>query len=156
MKMTNTRLSIVALGTALFLGSGVTFAQDSEDGAARYADDSRYIRVVFVSYKPGKAGEAYGIIRDHFAPAGEAAGTPGPVIVHFQSGPYDAAFHWRLDNGMSDLEWRRSPSTAKFRAALAKLEGSEEAAAAVMDRYDSLIARTVTSVGHRHVADDEE
>jgi hypothetical protein len=147
-----------ALSFALLSSSGVTVAQDS-DGAIRFGENSTpavYVRVTFVCYKQGKAGEAYGIIADHFQPAGEAAGLPGPVAVHFQTGPYDAAFHWRLDNGMSDLEWQRSPRNVKFMAALAEQEGSMEAAQAVFDRYNALIARSVTSVGHRHVAEDEE
>ena len=151
--------SIVAVaGSALLLGSGVSMAQDS-DGAVRFGENSDpavYLRVTFVSYKEGKAGEAYGIIADHFRPAAEAAGTRRPVIVHFQTGPYDASFHWRLENGMADLEWQRSPRNVKFMAALAEQEGSMEAAAAVFDRYDALVARSVTSVGHRHLAEGEE
>ena len=151
--------SIVAvLGSALLLGSGVSMAQDS-DGAVRFGENSTpavYLRVTFVSYKQGKAGEAYGIIADHFQPAGEAAGLRPPVVVHFQTGPYDAAIHWRMENGMSDLEWQRSPRNVKFMAALAAQEGSMEAAAAVFDRYDALVARSVTSVGHRHLAEGEE
>ena len=147
-------MTIVAVGTALFLGSGVTVAQD--DGAARFADDSAYIRVVFVSYKPGRAGEAYRILREQYAPAGEAAGLTGPVTIHFQTGPYDAAYHWRMENGMSDLEWVRSPNNVKFRAALVEQEGSEEAADAVMAAYNATIARTVTSVGHRHIPEGED
>ncbi len=52
------RLIIGAIGSALLLGSGVSMAQDS-DGALKYGqenDDARYIRVTFVSYKPGMAG----------------------------------------------------------------------------------------------------
>jgi len=158
MNMTNIRLSIVAVGTALLLGSGVSMAQDS-DGALKYGeenDDARYVRVTFVSYKPGMAGRAYRILSEHYAPAGEAAGTPGPITVHFQTGPFDAAFHWQLENGMSDMEWQRSPNRVKFRAAMVELEGSEEAAQAVMDSYNATIARTVTTIGHRHVSDGDE
>jgi hypothetical protein len=151
--------SIIALSGALLLvGPGVALAQDS-GGALRFGENSTpavYVSVTFVSYKEGKAGEAYGIIADHFRPAAEAAGLRPPVIVHFQTGPYDASFHWRLENGMADLEWQRSPDNVKFMAALAAQEGSEEAANAVWDRYDALVARSVTSVGHRHIAEDEE
>ena len=149
--MKKTTVVLAAL-LALPMFSTTTIAQE----AARYADDARYLNVVFVAYKPGKAAEAYGIIRDHFMPAGEAAGTPGPVIVHFQTGQYDAAFHWRLENGTGDLEWRISPNNAAFRRALAEQEGGEEAAQALMDRYNSLIARTTSVIGHRHVPEGEE
>jgi hypothetical protein len=158
MKRIKFGLIISALGSALLLGSGISMAQDS-DGAVRFGENNEpavYISVTFVSYKEGKAGEAYGIIADHFRPAAEAAGLRPPVIVHFQTGPYDASFHWRLENGMSDLEWQRSPRNVKFMAALTAQEGSQEAASAVFDRYDALVARSVTSVGHRHIAEGEE
>ena len=89
MKIIKMSASIIAVSMALYFGSATTLAQEP----ATFGDDARYIRVDFVSYKPGKAGEAYGIINDHFAPAGAAAGLPGPVVIHFQSGPWDAAFH---------------------------------------------------------------
>ncbi len=152
MKIIKMSTSIAAVSMAMFFGSASTMAQE----AVTFGDDARYIRVVFVSYKPGKAGEAYGIINDHFAPAAAAAGLPGPVAIHFQSGAWDAAYHWRLENGLADLEWLRSPSTVAFRAALAAQEGSEEAADEIRDRYDSLIARTSRVIGHRHVSEDEE
>ena len=152
MKIIKMSTSIVAACMALFLGAATTLAQE----AANYGDDAAYIRVVFVSYKPGKAGEAYGIINDHFAPAGAAAGLDGPVTIHFQSGQWDAAYHWRLDNGLADLEWRISPDNVAFMAALIAQEGSEEAADEIFDRYDSLIARTSSVIGHRHVSEDEE
>jgi hypothetical protein len=151
------RLIIGAIGSALLLGSGLSMAQD--DGTAKFGGESgeaRYVRVTFVSYKPGMAGKAYTILREHYAPAGEAAGTPGPITVHFQTGPFDAAYHWQLENGMSDMEWQRSPNQVKFRAAMAELEGSEEAAQAVRDSYNATVARTVTTLGHRHVSDDDE
>jgi len=149
-KMKKTALSILVATMAFFFGSAT-----AQDGM-KFAEDARYMRVVFVSYKPGKAAEAYGIINDKFNPAGQSVGLSGPVIVHFQSGQYDAAFHWRLDNGPADLEWRITPENAKFRAALASQEGSEAAASALMDQYNSLIARTTSVIGHRHVGDDEE
>ena len=145
-------VSIAAVSMAMFLGSASTVAQE----AVTFGDDARYMRVVFVSYKPGKAGEAYGIINDHFAPAGAAAGLRGPIIIHFQSGAWDASFHWRLEDGLADLEWRISPNNVSFRAALVAQEGSEDAADAIFDRYNSLIARTSTVIGHRHVLEDEE
>ena len=152
MKISKVNASVTAACMAMCFGATMTLAQE----AANYGDDAAYIRVVCVSYKNGKAGEAYGIINDHFAPAGAAAGLTGPVTIHFQSGQWDAAFHWRLEDGLADLEWRISPNNAAFRAALVANEGSEEAADEILDRYDSLIARTNTVIGHRHVTEDED
>jgi hypothetical protein len=141
---------LIGLGMALFLNP--TLAQEP----ATFGDDASYIRVVFVSYKPGKAGEAYGIINSKFVPAAAEAGLPPPVVIHFQSGQFDAAFHWRLENGLADLEWLASPRNVAFRTALVAQEGGEEAADAVLDHYESLIARTTSAIGHRHIPEDEE
>jgi len=130
-------------------------AQDAEDGTATQGDDAVYLSVTFVSFKPGMRGEAFGIIDDHFVPASIAAGTAQPVAVHFQTGPWDASFHWRLENGMADLEWFTSPRDVKWRAALVAQEGSEEAADALQASFTATIARSVTAVGHRHVAEED-
>ena len=149
---------IATIGAALLLGPGMATGQDT-GGPVKWGENSEpavYVSVTFVSYKEGKRGEANQIINNHFRPAALAAGLRPRVIVHFQTGPYDVAIHLRLENGMSDLEWQRSPNRIKFRAALVAQEGSEEAADAISDRYDELIARSVTSIGHRHVAEGEE
>ena len=90
--MRNSIIALTITATLLLLTATSTVSVAQE--AARFADDAVYLRIEFVSYKPGKAAEAYGIINNHFAPAGDAAGLPGPVIVHFQTGQFDAAFHW--------------------------------------------------------------
>ena len=140
--------AIVSVGLAFLFFSTAASAQD--EGGQRFADDAVYYEVEFVDYKPGKTGEAYGIIAEHFSPAGEAAGLPGPTVFHFQSGPWDAAFNWQQKNGLADLEWRISPDNAKFFAALSEQEGGEEAAQAVIDRYNEMIARTEVYIGHTH------
>ena len=152
MKKINAPVMILAIGIATMFGATAAMAQE----AVTFGDDARYVRVQFVKYHTGKAAEAYGIINNKFSTAAEAAGVPRPVIVHFQTGQFDAAFHWRLENGPADLEWRISPNNAEFMAALAEQEGSMEAAQELFGHYQSLIARTNSAIGHRHVADGEE
>jgi hypothetical protein len=141
---------IVSTGLALLIGSSA-LAQE----AAKHGPNAAFINVVFVSYHNGKAGEAYSIINDHFVPAGMAAGLPGPVAIHFDSGAWDAAYHWRLEDGYESLEWRVHPNDVAFRKALIEQEGSEEAADEIIARYESLIARTNNVIGHRHLPDED-
>lgn len=147
-------MAVVAV-LAILLAGLTTPQPGVAQEAARFADDARYLRIVFVSYKPGKTAEAYGIINDHFQPAGQAVGLPGPVVIHMQTGQFDAAFFWRLEDGTEELEWRISPERAEFMQSLAAREGGMDAAQALMDRYNGLIARTVSVIGHRHVPEDE-
>ena len=119
-------------------------------------DDAHYISSTLVKFKSGKRERAFEIISEHFMPAGEKAGTPGPLgVIHYQTGQWDAQFVWELEGGMADLEWYRSPNNIKWWAALAEQEGGEEAAGELMAEYRSLIDEAETDVGHYH-ADKED
>jgi hypothetical protein len=119
-------------------------------------DDAHYISSTLVKFKSGTRERAFEIISEHFMPAGEKAGTPGPLgVIHYQTGEWDAQFVWELEGGMADLEWYRSPNNIKWWAALAEQEGGEEAAGELMAEYRSLIDEAETDVGHYH-ADKED
>lgn len=119
-------------------------------------DDAHYISSTLVKFKSGARERAFEIISEHFMPAGEKAGTPGPLgVIHYQTGEWDAQFVWELEGGMADLEWYRSPNNIKWWAALAEQEGGEEAAGELMAEYRSLIDEAETDVGHYH-ADKED
>ena len=138
------------------LGSNYAVAQDDDGGPQTQGDDAVYLSITFVDYKAGKRSEALQIIGEHFQPAGKKAGVRGPVAIHFQTGEWDAAFHWRLEGGMADLEWFISPDNVKWMEALAEQEGGKEAAEALLAKYRSMIARSRTEVGHRHIPEGEE
>ena len=148
-------LRLLAIACALVVGSSLALAQDDE-GPQTQGDDAVYISVTFVEYKPGTRADALEIIAEHFAPAGKAAGTRAPVAIHFQTGEWDAAFHWRLEGGMADLEWFRSENDIKWMAALAEQEGGKTEAGELLAKYRSMVARSRTEVGHRHIPEDEE
>ncbi len=148
-------LRLLAVTFTLFLGSSLALAQDDE-GPLTQGDDAVYVTVTFVDYKPGMRADALELIAEHFVPAGKAAGTRGPVAIHFQTGEWDAAFHWRLEGGMADLEWYMSPDDVKWMAALAEQEGGKEEAEALLAKYGDMVARSLVSVGHRHVPKDDD
>lgn len=131
-------------------------AQDDEDGPMTMGDDARYVSATVVKYKPGKRERALEIIADHFVPAGEKAGTPGPLgVIHYQTGEWDALFVWNLEGGMADLEWYRSEDNIKWFAALAEQEGGKEAAGELVAEYRSLVDEAETDVGHYHADEDK-
>jgi hypothetical protein len=148
--------SVKALLVLSMCFTGFAYAQDDDGGPLTQGDDAVYGRVVVVKFKPGMRSEAMAIIAEHFMPAGKKAGTPAPRAFHFQTGDWDAAFTWRLEGGMKDLEWFTSPDNIKFRAALVEQEGSEEAADALWAKYFSMVADSKAEVGHWHEPKDDE
>ena len=149
-------LRLLAVTCAFLVGSSLALAQDDDEGPQTQGDDAVYVSVTFVEFKPGMRADAFEIIAEHFAPAGKAAGTREPVTIHFQTGEWDAAFHWRLEGGMADLEWYRSENDIKWMAALAEQEGGKTEAGELLEKYRSMVARSRTEVGHRHIPEDEE
>ena len=147
---------VLTLSLASTYTAAQTAAQEEDEGPQTQGDDAVYISVTFVDYKAGMRSDALEIIAEHFAPAGAASGTRGPLAIHFQTGSWDAAFHWRLEGGMADLEWFRSPDDVKWMEAMIAQEGSKEAVDELVASYLGMIARTRTDVGHRHIPEGEE
>ena len=147
---------VLAVSTALAMFTIPASAQDDDEGPVTQGEDARYVSATLVKFKSGKRGRAFEIIADHFAPAGEKAGTPGPLgAIHLQTGKWDALFVWNLEGGMADLEWYRSEDDIKWFAALAEQEGGEEAAGELLAEYQSLVAEAETNVGHYHAAQED-
>ncbi len=155
MKRINYYMSIIAVSMALLFCSTPALAQDNDTGKREGVE---YVRVSFTAYKPDQEGEGRGIIAEYFVPAGEKAGTPGPMLtIHFQTGEWDMMNVWALEDGMADLEWTSitSPNFVKWKAALDELAGGEDEGWEVYSRYWATIARRTVEVGHHHVSDEE-
>ena len=156
MKVNAVSGSIAAVFVSVFLFSMPAIAQEDDGGPQTWGDDARYVSVTFVKFKAGKREEAMEIINEYFKPAGAKAGTPPPMLdVHFQTGSWDAMFVWNLDGGMADLEMYRSENDMKWWAALAELNGGQEGAEMIMDRWRQTIREAETQVGHYHSGEEE-
>ena len=155
MKRINYYMSIIAVSMALIFCSTSTLAQD--DGP-RKRQNVEYVRVNFTEYKLDKRDEARGIIEDHFVPANEAAGTPGPMrALHLQTGKWDTITIWALEEGMTEMEWTRTspPNFIKWKAALDEQVGGEDEGWALINQFRAAIAHRTIEVGHHHVSDEE-
>ena len=156
MKLNPTWGKVAALFALVALLFNPASAQQDEDGPISQGDDARYLSVQYVKYKTGRREDAMEIISEYFAPAAAKVGLAGPMLViHFQTGEWDAAFVWPLEGGMADLEWYRSPDSIKWFEALAELNGGAEEAEKVIGRYQDTVREMQTEVGHHHVVDDE-
>ena len=147
-----------ALAAAICLFSGPVLAQDDDEGGpVTQGDDAVYISVTKVQFEAGERERGMEIISEYFAPAGEAAGTPPPMLsIHYQTGEWDAEWVWVMEGGMADLEWYRSPDDMKWWAALVELTGSQEAAEEIMDEYLDTLERSITEVGHYHTGEESD
>jgi hypothetical protein len=140
----------------VFLSAAPAIAQEDDGGPITQGDDARYLSVQYVKYKTGKREEAMQIISEYFAPAAAKAELAGPMLViHFQTGEWDAAFVWPLKGGMADLEWYRTPDSVKWFETLAELNGGVEAAEKIIARYQATVREMQTEVGHHHVPEDK-
>ncbi len=155
MKRINYYMSVITVSMALIFFSTPALAQD--DGPSK-REGVEYVRVVFTDFKHDKLGEARDIIADHFIPAIEKAGTPGPALtIDLQTGEWDTIDIWALEEGMTEMEWTRvsPPNFIKWKAALDEQAGGEDEGWEIINRFRATIAHRRTEVGHHHVSDEE-
>lgn len=140
---------IITLMLIVFGVSEIAAAQDLP--TAHQRGNVNFIDMVQVKYKAGMSGPAAMHINRYFRPAAEAAGVPQPIILHMQTGPYDAVFFWNHGNSMGAFDWPVNENDEKFWAKLAELNGGAEAAQKLMADYQAMIANTTNNIGHRHL-----
>ena len=110
-------------------------------------EDVDWYRIVNVDYHNGKSGDARRIIEEHYMPAGQAAGTPTPVMLLWtETGEWDLTIIWKMKRGPASMEWRRSPDSVKWWQTFVEREGGEEAAEAIQEEYSSLVARSTSTI----------
>ena len=106
-----------------------------------------WYRIVNVDFHNGKSGDARRMIEEHFMPAGEAAGTPPPVMMLWnETGEWDLTIIWHMTDGPAGMEWRRSPNNVKWWKTFMEREGGEEAAEKMQSEYRSLVARSSSTI----------
>lgn len=139
--------SMLTIGLMVVVTATTAARAEEHEPAAKKHENVDWYRLVHVDFKPGKSGDALKLVRQHFAPAGQAAGTPGPVssFVH-ESGPWDVTWVWHLSGGPSDLEWDVSPNNLKWMAALAEQEGGMEEARKRLAEYSALVSSSTSYI----------
>ncbi len=132
----------------LFLGSSVVSAQEDVK-PAKYENVSWH-NVVLVDFKSGENSRVKEIIKIYQA-AGEEAKTKGPEIYWFSTGEYDAMFIWTMEGGPSEMEWYRDADNIKWRAAMVKQLGSEEAVNKLNKEYSSLVSGSTSYISRKQL-----
>jgi len=135
----------VTLGLSL---PSLAHAQDTDGPQKR--ENTIYYTMSLVDFKPGAEEKAWELIYDHFVPVDR---TVGREIVNFDfhSGGWDHVVFFPMGESTDELEWSRSPSDVGWWNAFVEQEGGEEEAAAMMERFEGLIARSARHIVHRHM-----
>ena len=138
---------LLFFGLMLFLASG-SFAQN--DVQPKKYENVTYHRVVLLDIKPGKMGRAKEIIKIYQS-AAVAAGLKNPQTFWLMSGEYDIMTVWTLEDGFSDMEWDTSPNGIKWRAAMVKKLGSEEAVREIQQEFQSLGQSSTSYIARKNI-----
>jgi hypothetical protein len=135
-----------ALSLTLSIVPAAVQAQD-----AAQAEEVTWASVTMTRFHTGKRDRALEIIKDYFAKADRMSGVDSVVHgIHLDTGEWDIIYVFPMKGGPADLAVRNSPDDAKWMAQMVKLAGSEDAAKKLIAEFDSLVAMSVTQVGHAH------
>ncbi|HKI88408.1 MAG TPA: hypothetical protein VKA38_05225 [Draconibacterium sp.] len=138
---------MLVVGAIVFIASGI-LAQEVVKPAK--FENVTWHNVVLVNYKPGKISRVKEIIKIYKA-AGAEAQTKGPEEYWFSTGEYDAMFIWTMEGGPSDMEWYRNSNDIKWRAAMIKQLGSEEALEKLQEEYSNLVSNSTNYISRKQM-----
>lgn len=107
-------------------------------------------RIVLLKLKPGADDRWTELSQKYYGPADDAAKLKRPTIHWLVSGPWDLMLVQEMPSGMAALDKHNSAERVARRQAMAKIAGSEEAAAKIRDEADSLVAESSVVFSHTH------
>lgn len=136
----------LGLVLGLFLATPM-LAQDNME--PKKLDDPQWRSVVMLKFHAGKMKRAMELV-DEFQKVTAKAGTPEPEMqVRMATGEWDMMVVWRMEGGISDMDWDTSPNNIKWRKAGIEHFGSEEKMRAAWEEYRSLIADSKRDIARR-------
>lgn len=138
------RTTVIA--AALLLGAAPTFAQDKVERNPALT----YGTVEMFKFKPGTTRRLQEIEEQYLIPAGRKAGLMDPVVIHLNTGAWDAIYFFPTKLGLSVMEYRNSPEDVAFMAELSKMVGGKDKAEALMKEWNDGVAERVRQAGHVH------
>lgn len=146
-----TKMNSLALATAIILGQASASAQTAPafPTKAEKVQGVRYAVVETIEAKPG--ARLWEIVSKHFNPAAKAAGLPLPMVYHAETGVPRTIIISELNGGTGDLEWQYTADDVKWMNALAKQEGGQDKAMALVKEYNDGIANRTRDLVHRHI-----
>ena len=140
----------LAVAAATLIGSAAQ--QDEMPRTPKRFENVRWYEIVHIDFKPQYTEEAIQLVHDHFAKAGKAAGFEGVRLFEYATGgEWDLTMLFPMEGGPSDMEWEVSPDNLKWMDALARQEGSFEAAKELIDKYHTMVQRHRSQIIREHI-----
>jgi len=134
------------MATILLLASVPSLSQDKVERNAALT----YGTVEMFKFKPNTGQRLQELEDKYFIPAGRTAGLIDPVILHLNTGQWDAIYFFPSKLGLSVMEYRTSPDDVAFMTELGKLAGGADKAKAMMQEWEDSIETRVRHAGHVH------
>lgn len=135
--------AIIMSSTALSFAHQPIAAQEYQE---LKRDANSYHQVAYYKYKNGSKDRA-AEIAEIFKEADIAAGLDPIIDIWMLSGEWDHVAIFTLDDGPAELGFEISPNNAKFRDALAKMQGGTDQAEALIAEFESLVEKSDKDLG---------
>lgn len=127
---------------------------DGHEGAKPEKLEQDWYRVNLMTFKRGNR-QRVGEIIEMYQKASDAAGTPKPIQVHMDTGPYTMMVFWKMQHGIEQMGWKDTPEGKKWDKAFFEMVGGEEAARKIFAEFQSYIQSQESHVGHIHREKDD-
>lgn len=145
-------MKTIVLSLVFMFTLSLAYSQDEPPKPEKWKDVTWH-EVVLVKYQAGTF-ERINEILDMYMEAGKNAKVPGPELYWLMSGEFDAMFIWHLENGPSDLEWRRTENGIKWWGEFIKVAGSKEKADELSKEYTSYITNSTSYISMKDLSMD--
>ncbi|MGJ3649024.1 hypothetical protein ACLB0R_11190 [Sphingomonas sp. GlSt437] len=130
------KLGFIALGCLLIAAPAA--AQEKQDGKA--------VQVELIKFKAGTIDRVDEIESKYFDPAARKIGF-SPVVIRFQTGPWDREYIFPMTGGMADLDYKATKDQIAWLAEVDRLAGGPGSAKKLLAEFDAAIERSTTDVG---------
>lgn len=112
--------------------------------------DADYYQIWLIDFEEDREEDAMRIISDFFMRADAQSGGTGPDLdMVFLTGGWDMMVGWKLEGGLSYLEWEIPPDDVEWFQALAQLTGGPQQAQQKIREFEDTIARREVLIGYR-------
>jgi hypothetical protein len=118
--------------------------------SAESRDSVMWYRVEYAKFKPGTADEARRIIYEHFWPVDREIGREVIPFDHL-TGDWDHVAYFPLPTGPGEFAVTETPLGRRWNEVLARREGGQENAAAILRRFNELVLRTKSELVTRRI-----
>lgn len=137
-------LATAAIGMVM---TGTPAFADGHEAEERELREVDWYRINFIKWKVGKGDRAHEII-DMFEKVDMALGRNDVIDLHMNTGGWNSIVAFKMKHGIQGMAYKRSEGPDEWDVEFAKQVGGEEKAKALMEEFQSCIAKEEMHIGH--------